>query len=57
LVRQPVEAGVTSAARTEIRSGLADDAVLVASPGEALREGRRARPKAAPAAAGSPAGR
>ncbi len=57
LLRQPVETGVTSAARTEIKSGLADDAVLVASPSDALRAGRRAQPKAAPAAAGSPAGR
>jgi RND family efflux transporter MFP subunit len=49
LVRQPVQAGVTSAAQTEITGGLADDARLVAVPTEALREGRRARSREAPA--------
>jgi RND family efflux transporter MFP subunit len=60
LVRQPVQAGVTSAAQTEIRSGLSDDAQVVATLTDALREGRRARaaPAAppAPAAAGAPGG-
>jgi RND family efflux transporter MFP subunit len=57
LVRQPVEVGITSAARTEIRRGLDDSAQLVASPSDSLREGRRARIKAAPAAAGAPGAR
>ena len=57
LARQKVEAGITSAAQTEIRGGLGDDAQLVAAPTEALREGRRARPRAAPATAGVPGGR
>jgi RND family efflux transporter MFP subunit len=62
LVRQPVQAGVTNAAQTEIRSGLSDDAQVVASATDALREGRRARIRTAPvatpapAAAGAPAG-
>jgi RND family efflux transporter MFP subunit len=54
LVRRPVQTGVTSAAQTEIRGGLDAGAVLVESPGATLREGRRARARTAPAAAGVP---
>ncbi len=54
LARQPVEAGITSATQTEIRSGLGDDAQVVAAPSDALREGRRARIRAVPATAGVP---
>ncbi len=61
LHRQPVQVGVTSAARTEIQAGLDDDALVLAAPTDALREGRRARvqsrPAPATAAAGAPAGR
>jgi len=55
LRRQPVQAGVTSAAQTEIQSGLDDGAQVVATASEALREGRRARVRSAPAAAATPA--
>ena len=57
LVRQPVQAGVTSAAQTEIQGGLADGERVVTNPSDALREGRRARVTAAPPAAGAPGGR
>jgi len=57
LVRQPLQAGITSAAETEIRGGLADDAQVVAAPTEALRAGRRARVRGAPAATGAAGGR
>jgi RND family efflux transporter MFP subunit len=43
LHRQPVQVGVTSAARTEILAGLDDDARVLVAPSDALREGRRAR--------------
>jgi RND family efflux transporter MFP subunit len=56
LARRPVQAGVTSAAQTEIQSGLDDDARVVAAPTDALREGRRARIRAAPAPASATAG-
>jgi RND family efflux transporter MFP subunit len=56
LVRQPVEAGITSAAQTEIRGGLDDAARVVAVPSAALKEGRRARIGAA-AATEAPGGR
>lgn len=57
LVRQRIEAGITSAAQTEIQGGLGDDARVVAVPGDALREGRRARVRAPAATAGAPGGR
>ena len=60
LVRRPVQTGITSAAQTEIQGGLGAEARVVATPTDALREGRRARVRAtAPtaAAAGVPGGR
>jgi multidrug efflux pump subunit AcrA (membrane-fusion protein) len=57
LVRQPVRAGVTSVAQTEIQDGLDDDARLVAAPTDALKEGRRARIRTLPATAGVPGAR
>lgn len=43
LRRQPIRVGVAGAARTEVLSGLADDALIVATPEDTFREGRRAR--------------
>jgi RND family efflux transporter MFP subunit len=47
LHRQPVKAGVSGSGRVEIIDGLAADAHVVDSPGSDLREGRRARIRAA----------
>ena len=47
LVRQPVTVGITSAARTEVLAGIDDAATFVANPGDALRDGRRARVRSA----------
>ncbi len=57
LHRQPVTTGLASETRTEIVQGLADADAVVQTPGDNLREGRRARVHAAavpgtPAAAG-----
>lgn len=59
LARQPVKIGVAGDARSEILSGLGDDARLVANPGEDLVEGRRVHVKAskATAAAAEPGAR
>ena len=59
LKRRAVTVGVASAAQTEIQAGLEDGSTVVANPSDALREGRRARVKAAAstAAAAVPAGR
>jgi hypothetical protein len=43
LSRQPVKIGVAGDARSEVLEGLAADAQVVAQPGDALVEGRRAR--------------
>lgn len=45
LHRQAVATGVSGAGRTEIASGLGDDAQVVDAPGADLEEGRRARVK------------
>jgi RND family efflux transporter MFP subunit len=59
LARQPVKIGVAGDARSEILSGLGDDARLVANPGEDLVEGRRVRVKApkTPVASSEPGAR
>ncbi len=53
LARQPVQAGISGATQTEIRGGLDEHAQVVTTATELLREGHRARSRAAPAPAGA----
>ena len=57
LARVTVEVGTAGAAQAEIVGGLDDTALVVASPGEALAEGRRATVRAPPAAGAAAASR
>jgi RND family efflux transporter MFP subunit len=53
LRRQPLRVGVSGPARTEVLSGLADDAIVVVAPDAKFTDGRRVRVKQSAAASAS----